>query len=132
MQRESKGYAIIVGLFCVLGLLIYGAYSPARKAQKQQIFCFSFVKDVKAQAVDKHMRDFAALKHEIPQVVGYTAGKTFIAGTTSQDYDAMHYLTFQNEADMKTFVQSEAYKNFVNDNKASWAKTLVVNAEIQP
>jgi hypothetical protein len=132
MNRESKGYAIIVGLFCILGLLIYGAYSPARKAQKQQIFCFSFVKDVKTQAVEKHMRDFAALKHEIPQVVGYTAGKTILGETASPEYDAMHYLTFQSEADMNVFLKSPAYKKFVSDNKANWAKTLVVNAEIQP
>ncbi len=132
MQREYKGYALIVGLFCILGLLIYGAYSPARKAQKQQIFCFSFTNGVNPQAVDKHMRDFAALRHDIPQVVGYTAGKTFLVGTADAEYDVMHYLTFQNEADMKTFEQNPAYKKFVNENKVSWDKTLVVNAEIQP
>jgi hypothetical protein len=132
MQREAKGYALIVGLFCILGLLIYGAYSPARKAQKQQIFCFSFTDHVNPKAVDKHMRDFAALRHEIPQVVGYTAGKTFLVGATESEYDVMHYLTFQNEADMKSFEQSAAYKTFVSENKGSWDKTLVVNAEIQP
>lgn len=132
MQRESKGYALIVGLFCILGLLIYGAYSPARKAQKQQIFCFSFLKEAKTQAVEKHMRDFAALRHDILQVVGYTAGKTFMAGASDSEYDVMHYLTFQNEADMKAFEQNAAYKTFVSENKASWAKTLIVNAEIQP
>ena len=132
MQRESKGYALIVGLFCLLGLLIYGAYSPARKAQKQQIFCFSFAKDVNSQAVDKHMRNFAALRHDIPQVVGYTAGKTFLVGAAGSEYDAMHYLTFQTEADMKAFEQHAAYKTFVRENKANWDKTLVVNADIQP
>lgn len=132
MHRETKGYALIVSLFCILGLLIYGAYSPARKAQKQQIFCFSFVKDVRPQAVEKHMRDFAALKHEIPQVVGYSAGKTFTVDADSHDFDTMHYLTFQNEADMKAFEQSTAYQKFVKNNQANWAKTLVVNADIQP
>lgn len=132
MQRETKGYALIVGLFCILGLLIYGAYSPARKAQKQQIFCFSFTNEVNPKAVDKHMRDFAALRHAIPQVVGYTAGKTFLVGTADAEYDVMHYLTFQNEEDMKAFEQSAAYKTFVSQNKASWDKTLIVNADIQP
>ncbi|ARK11324.1 Dabb family protein [Fibrivirga algicola] len=132
MQRESKGYALIVGLFCILGLLIYGAYSPARKAQKQQIFCFSFTDEANPKAVDKHMRDFAALRHDIPQVVGYTAGKTFLVGKADSEYDVMHYLTFQNEEDMKAFEQNPAYKKFVDENKDSWDKTLVVNAEIQP
>ncbi|MBO0951497.1 Dabb family protein [Fibrella forsythiae] len=132
MQRETKGYALIVGLFCILGLLIYGAYSPARKAQKQQIFCFSFTNEANPKAVDKHMRDFAALRHEIPQVVGYTAGKTFLVGKADAEYDVMHYLTFQNEEDMKAFEQNPAYKKFVSENKDSWDKTLVVNAEIQP
>ena len=132
MQRESKGYALIVGLFCLLGLLIYGAYSPARKAQKQQIFCYSFADNVNPQTVEKHMRDFAALKHDVPQVVSYSAGKTFLGAATPSDYDVMHYLTFQSEADMKAFAQSAAYKTFVAANQTGWDKTLVVNADIQP
>ncbi len=132
MQRQTKGYALILLLFSVLGLLIYGAYSPARKAQKQQIICFSFKKDIKSQAVERHFHEFASLKHQIPQIVSYTAGKTFMAGKVGAEYDVMHYLTFQSTEDITAFEHSAAYKQFILDNQASWGKTLVINADIQP
>ena len=132
MNAKSKGYTLIVVLICAFALTIYGAYSPARKAQKQQIVCIKFKKGVESQAVEKHMNGFAALKHEIPQVVNYTSGKTILPDQAVSDYDVVHYLTFQSEADIKTFENSPAYKQFVADNKGVWEKTLTVNADIRP
>ena len=132
MQSKSKSYALLIVMFCAFGLLIYGAYSPARKAQKQQIVCIKFKNGVQNQAVEKHMHEFAALKHEIKQIVGYTAGKTILTSTNDTDFDVMHYLTFQSADDIKAFEHSTAYRQFVTNNQSSWAKTLIVNADIQP
>lgn len=132
MQGKSRSYALLVVLFCAFGLLIYGAYSPARKAQKQQIVCIKFKDGIQNQAVEKHMHEFAALKHEIKQIVGYTAGKTILTSTNHAQYDVVHYLTFQSNDDIKAFEQSAAYRQFVADNQGSWDKTLIVNANIQP
>lgn len=132
MQSTSKSYALLIVLFCAFGLLIYGAYSPARKAQKQQIVCVKFKNGVQSQAVEKHMHGFAGLKHEIKQIVGYSAGKTILTTANGTDYDVMHYLTFQSADDIKAFERSVAYRQFVTDNQSSWAKTLIVNADIQP
>ena len=131
MNAKSKGYTLIVVLLCAFALTIYGAYSPARKAQKQQIVCIKFKSGVENGAVERHMNGFAALKHEIPQVIGYTSGKTILPNGAVSDYDVVHYLTFQNEADIKTFEQSAAYKQFVAENKGVWEKTLIVNADIR-
>lgn len=132
MNAKSRGYALIVVLMCAFALTIYGAYSPARKAQKQQIVCVKFKKGVESAAVEQHMNTFAALKHEIPQIVGYTSGKTILPNQAVADYDVVHYLTFQSEADLKAFEQSAAYKQFVAQNQGVWDKTLVVNADIRP
>ncbi len=132
MKRETKGYALVLVLFSVLALLIYGAYSPARKAQKQQIFCIKFKNGIENRAIERHMHDFAGLKHEIKEIVNYSAGRTIQTAKAAEGYDVMHYLTFQSEADMKNFEKSAAYKDFVQDNKENWDKVLVVNAEIQP
>ena len=153
MNPKSKGYMLIVVLLCAFALTIYGAYSPARKAQKQQIVCVKFKKGVENAAVEQHikikrpapkrpvfvenaaveqhMNGFAALKHEIPQVVGYTSGKTILPNQAVAEYDVMHYLTFQSEADIKIFETSAAYKQFVSQNEGVWDKTLVVNADIR-
>lgn len=132
MNAKSKGYALVVVLMCAFALTIYGAYSPARKAQKQQIVCIKFKKGVESQAVEQHMNGFAALKHEIPQIVNYTSGKTIMPNQAVSDYDVVHYLTFQSEGDIKTFEKSEAYKQFVTENQGIWEKTLIVNADIRP
>lgn len=131
MNAKSKGYTLIIVLLCAFALTIYGAYSPARKAQKQQIVCIKFKKGVESQAVEQHMNGFAALKHEIPQVVNYTSGKTILPNQAVSEYDVVHYLTFQSEADIKTFENSAAYKQFVVENKGIWEKTLTVNADIR-
>jgi hypothetical protein len=131
MNAKSKGYTLIVVLLCAFALTIYGAYSPARKAQKQQVVCVKFKKGVESAAVEQHMNGFATLKHEIPQIVGYTSGKTILPNQAIADYDVVHYLTFQSEADIKTFENSAAYKQFVKDNQGIWEKTLTVNADIR-
>lgn len=132
MNAKSRGYALVVVLVCAFALTIYGAYSPARKAQKQQVVCIKFKKGVESAAVEQHMNGFAALKHEIPQIVSYTSGKTILPNQAVADYDVVHYLTFQTEADIKTFEKSQAYKQFIAENKGNWDKTLIVNADIRP
>lgn len=132
MNAKSRGYTLVVLLMCAFALTIYGAYSPARKAQKQQVVCIKFKKGVEPEAIERHMNGFAALKHEIPQVVNYTSGKTILPDGAVSDYDVVHYLTFQSEADIKAFERSPAYKEFVAENKDIWAKNLTVNADIRP
>ena len=132
MNAKSRGYTIIVVLMCAFALTIYGAYSPARKAQKQQIVCIKFKKGVELQAVEQHMNGFAALKHEIPNIVGYTSGKTIQPNQAVAEYDVVHYLTFQSEADIHLFEQSPAYKQFIAQNEGVWERTLTVNADIRP
>ncbi|WP_018619217.1 Dabb family protein [Spirosoma luteum] len=131
MNAKTKGYTLIIVLLCAFALTIYGAYSPARKANKQQIVCIKFKNGVESKAVEHHMYGFATLKHEIPQIVGYTSGRTISPGQAISDYDVVHYLTFQSEEDIKAFENSDAYKEFVATNKGIWEKTLIVNADIR-
>ena len=132
MNTKSRGYFLIVVLMCAFALTIYGAYSPARKAQKQQIVCIKFKKGVENAAVEQHMNGFATLKHEIPQVVGYTSGKTILPNQAASEYDVVHYLTFQSEADLQAFEKNPSYQAFVQQNSGNWAKKLIVNADIRP
>ncbi|WP_128543667.1 Dabb family protein [Larkinella soli] len=132
MQRKSMGYGLIILLLSIFGLIIYGAYSPARKAQKQQIVCFKFKNGTKTEAVERHMHDFAALKHEISQIISYTSGKTIPGvGKESPEYDVMHYITFQSKEDIETFLKHEKYRAFVKNNGGNWEKVFVINSEIR-
>ncbi len=131
MNAKTKGYTLIIVLLCAFALTIYGAYSPARKANKQQVVCIKFKNGVESKAVEQHMYGFATLKNEIPQIISYTSGKTISPGQAISDYDVVHYLTFQSEEDIKAFENSAAYKEFVATNKGIWEKTLIVNADIR-
>ncbi|MGV3556750.1 Dabb family protein [Larkinella arboricola] len=132
MKRKSLGYGLILFFFGVFGLIIYGAYSPARKAQKQQIICFKFKEGTKNEAIEQHMRQFAALKHEIPQIISYTSGKTLQGvGGTSSEYDVVHYLTFQSEADIETYTRNEKQREFVKNNQKSWDKVFTIHSDIR-
>jgi hypothetical protein len=131
MNRKSKGYLLIVAVFCAFALFIYGAYSPARKAQKQQVFCVKFKNSIEKDAVERHMHAFAALKRETKTIVGYSAGRTIAPAGKPEAYDVIHYLTFQSEDDMKEFERSEAFKTFKVENEAAWENVLVINADIQ-
>ncbi|WP_234733777.1 Dabb family protein [Tellurirhabdus bombi] len=132
MQRKTIGYTFIILMFGIFGLIIYGAYSPARKAQKQRIVCFKFKEGIKNEAVEKHMREFAMLKHEIPQIISYSAGTTLKSeeGKTAT-YDVMHYLTFQTEADIETYGRNEKYQEFVKRNQDNWEDVMVINSDIR-
>lgn len=131
MNRKSKGYLIIVAVFCAFALFIYGAYSPARKAQKQQVFCVKFKNSIDKQAVERHMHAFASLKRETKAIVGYSAGRTIAPAGQPGAYDVIHYLTFQSEDDMKAFEKSDEFKTFKIENQAAWENVLVINADIQ-
>jgi cbb3-type cytochrome oxidase subunit 3 len=132
MKAKSFGYGLVIFLFGVFGLIIYGAYSPARKAQKQQIVCYKFKDGITNEAKEKHMREFASLKHDISQIISYTSGAT-LPGTSSHsgDYDVMHYLTFQSEADIETYNKHEKHQQFVKENQGNWEKVLVINSDIR-
>ena len=131
MNAKSKGYTLVVVLLCAFALTIYGAYSPARKALKQQIVCIKFKKGVENKAIERHMASFAALKHEIPQIIGYASGETILPTEATSDYDVVHYITFQSNDAIKEFEKSDAYQEFVQQNKGIWDSTLIVNADIR-
>ncbi|GAA4456825.1 hypothetical protein GCM10023189_26660 [Nibrella saemangeumensis] len=77
------------------------------------------------------MRDFASLKYEIPQIVSYSAGKTLATEGTSE-YDVMHYITFQSEADIETYNKHTSHQDFLKKHQGDWEKVLVINSDIHP
>ena len=130
-NRKSIGYLLVMIVFSAFGLVIYGAYSPARKSQFQQIVCVKFKKELREQAILRQMNGFAALKPEIKQIVSYSAGRTVASDGGESDYDVMHYLTFRSEADAWAYRNSVAYKAFEQDNRDNWEKVLVIDSQIQ-
>ena len=131
---NMKNTVIIASLFVVSTLVMSFSFFKDDKAkpQFQRIVCFKFKAGVSAEAKAKHAADFAAFVKATPQVLSYRAGKT-VKGESKSDpeFDIMHYLTFAKEADILQYDVNPAHKKFIDANKESWDKVIVVNGAIE-
>ncbi len=102
------------------------------KPKIQRVVAFKFKADASADARKKHMKDFEVFVKEVKQVLSYRAGKTVKGESTSEpEYDVMHYVTFEKESDILAYDIHPAHKKFIEQNKASWEKVVVVNGAIE-
>ena len=129
-QKKIIGYFKPVFAMCLFMLIIYGAYTPSQKAERQQIVCVKFKANTSTSQVERYMHEFAQLRREIPQMVAYSAGKT-LAINGQPDYDVMHYVTFRTGDDIAVFQNHPKHQEFIKNNESLFEKTLVINADIQ-
>ena len=122
--------AVAMGVFAFLMVAYSSAYTPP-KPQIQRIVCVEFKKGTSDLTVQKHLEDFQDLKRNLPEIAGYSAGKTFETNDENTEFQVVHYLTFRSDADVEAFRNSEAYKNFLKVHENTWEKVLVVNASIK-
>ncbi|HEV7347185.1 Dabb family protein [Telluribacter sp.] len=118
----------VMGLFM---LIIYGAYTPHQKAEMQRIVCVKFKAGTSQADVDKHLREFASLRRDIPDIVGYSAGRVLTNTDSNGEFDVVHYLTFRNGDGIEAYNRHPKRAAFVDSNKALWENILEVNSEIQ-
>ena len=102
------------------------------KPKFQRMVAFKFKATASADARKKHMKDFESFAKEVKQVLSYRAGKTVKGeSTTEPEYDVMHYVTFEKEADIVAYDIHPAHKKFIAQNEAVWERVVVVNGEIE-
>jgi len=128
--KKIIGYTKPVFAMCLFMLIIYGAYTPSQKAERQQIVCVKFKANTSSSEMERYMKEYAQLRREIPQVVAYSAGKTLAINGTP-DYDVMHYVTFRTGDDIMIFQNHPKHQEFLKNNESICEKTLVINADIQ-
>ena len=128
-NKKFWGYIKPVFGLCVFMLIIYGAYTPSQQAEIQKIVCVKFKSGVSDAEKEQHLKEFAQLRREIPQMVAYSAGKT-IDIATDTEYDVVHYLTFRTKDDIVVFKNHPKYQQFVKNHEALWEKELMVDANI--
>ena len=130
-MKDKPSIAI---LFIVSALVMSFSFFKDDKAkpQFQRIVCFKFKAGITPEAKAKHVADFASFVKAIPQVLSYRAGKTVKGESkTEPEYDIMHCLTFEKEADILQYDVNPAHKKFVEANKESWDKVIAVNGAIE-
>jgi hypothetical protein len=130
-KNKFFGYMLPVFVMGLFMLIIYGAYTPHQKAEMQRIVCVKFKAGTTQADVDKHLREFASLRREIPDIVGYSAGRVLSNSESTGEFDVVHYLTFRNEDGIASYNSHPSHAAFVTSNQAQWAHILEVNSEIQ-
>lgn len=130
MKRMS-----MIALLLVTGLIFISLSSMKEEKAKpkfQRIVCFKFKDGASAEARTKHMVAFAAFVKAVPQVLSYRVGKTVKGESkTAPEFDVMHYMTFEKEQDIILYDEHAEHKKFVEGNKGSWEKVMVVNGAIE-
>lgn len=122
-------YMLPVVLLGVFMLVIYGAYTPPQKAEIQRIVCIKFKQGTTPAEVEKHMKEFAGLRRDVYDVVGYSAGK--VLSTDNANYDVVHYLTFRNTAGIAAYEKNPDRLAFVAANKGHWENVWEIDSGIE-
>lgn len=129
-----KNAFLTATLFVIAALVMSFTILKDDKAKPhfQRIVCFKFKPGTSNESKAKHVADFAAFVKSLPQVLSYRAGKTVKGESkTDPEYDIMHYLTFEKEADILQYDVNPAHKKFIDANKETWDKVIVVNGAIE-
>jgi hypothetical protein len=130
-KNKTIGYLIPVFFMCVFMLVIYGAYVPHKQAEIQRLVCIKFKPGTSAEMVEKHLRDFAAMKNSAKELVAYSAGHVQNSGGTANEFDVVHYLTFRTKESADQYALNADREEFVKNNEAKWGKVLEINSNIE-
>lgn len=130
-KNKTIGYLVPVFFMCVFMLIIYGAYVPHKQAEIQRVVCIKFKPGTSPEMVEKHLRDFAAMKNNVKELVAYSAGHVQKAEGTSNQFDVVHYLTFRTNESAQQYALNADREEFVKNNEAKWEQVLEMNSNIE-
>ena len=129
-----KSFIYLISLILTITLTSSTTLKEEKKPKPkiQRVVAFKFKADALPEARKKHMKGFEVFVKEVKQVLSYRAGKT-VKGerTTDPEYDVMHYITFEKESDIIVYDNHPAHKKFIEENRSSWEKVVVINGTVE-
>lgn len=130
-KNKTLGYLVPVFFLCVFMLVIYGAYVPHKAAEIQRVVCVKFKPGTSEATIQKHLRDFAAMKNQVSDVVAYSAGHVQKSAGAENQFDVVHYLTFRTVESAEKYVSNADREAFIKNNQDKWSNVLEVNSNIE-
>ncbi|CAG4998863.1 hypothetical protein DYBT9275_02096 [Dyadobacter sp. CECT 9275] len=130
-KNKTIGYLVPVFALCCFMLVIYGAYVPHKAAETQRVVCIKFKPGTSSEVIEKHFRDFAAMKNHVKDVVAYSAGHVQESEGTNNQFDVVHYLTFRTNESAQAYANNIDRKEFVENNQSKWDNVLEMNSNIE-
>jgi len=115
-----------------LAVLLFAFVTPKKGKMFKHIVCFKFKAGISAEAKQKHISYFAALKDSIPEIVAYEGGDAQkVTYENTADYDYVHIVTLKSKEDSEKYFHHPAHQRFIQANKESWSNVFVINTETE-
>ena len=93
---------------------------------------FKFKEGASQDEINQHMSMFQQLSETVSGITDYSAGKAFgVEYESTADYDCMHCVKCESEADLEAYFFNDKHKEFIEKNKHLWEDVLVLNADIE-
>ena len=120
----------LVGLLCltiISGALSFSTENSSKKKVLRHVVTFQFKEEVTAARRDQAIKDFVALKNEIPGILRFEGGQDISVEGLSKGFTHCFIITFENEAARDAYIPHPAHKKLVEKNKPLMQDLVVVD-----
>ncbi len=93
----------------------------------RHVVCFQFKEDVSEARRKKAVKDFLALKKQIPEILKFEGGDNISIEGHDKGFTHCFVLTFKNEADRNIYLDCEPHIVLANKNKPLLKDLFVVD-----
>ena len=112
--------------------LISGAFACATEAPSKQkvlrhVVTFQFKEEITPARRDQAIKDFLALKDEIPEIKSFEGGKDISVEGLNKEFTHCFILSFENEAARDIYIPHPAHKKLAEKNKPLMQDLVVVD-----
>lgn len=118
-----------------LGMVVNARSTAPKAGPKLAHMVFFTLKDQSAESVSAFVASCDKYLSGHPGVVHYSVGtiaKDVVEPVSDRDFDVALHLIFEGKSDADTYQKSDRHVQFVNENKAKFAKVRVFDSYLAP
>ena len=126
---KSNGITLrgLLCLFIICGVLSCSTETTSKQKVLKHVVTFQFKEEVTADRRDQAIKDFLALKDEIPEIKSFEGGEDISVEGLSKGFTHCFILTFENEAARDIYIPHPAHKKLAEKNKPLMQDLVVVD-----
>lgn len=114
-------------LTIICGALSCSTEAPSKQKVLRHVVTFQFKEEVTAARRDQAIKDFLALKDEIPEIKNFEGGEDISVEGLNKGFTHCFVLTFENEADRDIYIPHPAHIKLAEKNKPLMQDLVVVD-----
>lgn len=126
-----KGNALILRnllfLTIICGALSCSTEAPSKQKVLRHVVAFQFKEEVTAARRDQAIKDFLALKDEIPEIKNFEGGEDRSVEGLNKDFTHCFILSFENEVARDIYIPHPAHLKLAEKNKPFMQDLVVMD-----